>query len=342
MKKLHEKGNRQRLGRYAAVCAACIMFWATGINGWAARTGNIRIDNVNIRSEASTESSRVCKLPINTTVNVVEEATGSDGNVWYSITFTLEGAEKAGWIRSDMLTVSETEEPEGTGEEGEGNSAAESAAYTIQEPIESYDVSDVLIQTAISVEGQSYTAWQVDPSLTGDQELYLVSAARADGSIGWFYYDPTEETFQRDLGQFSHSQNAEPEGLIAALQEELTKQQELSEEQLGMRLYIIIGLAVLCVIFLTLAIVFGLKYRNAAYEYYEEDDDEDDDDDDDFFTAVKKKQAESKAEEIAEEELPAIDMSAVLEVEEEVRKEKEDKEPEDFDIEILDWEDLGL
>jgi len=199
-----------------------------------------------------------------------------------------------------------------------------------------------LIQTAISVEGQSYTAWQVDPSLTGDQELYLVSAARADGSIGWFYYDPTEETFQRDLGQFSHSQNAEPEGLIAALQEELTKQQELSEEQLGMRLYIIIGLAVLCVIFLTLAIVFGLKYRNAAYEYYEEDDDEDDDDDDDFFTAVKKKQAESKAEEIAEEELPAIDMSAVLEVEEEVRKEKEDKEPEDFDIEILDWEDLGL
>lgn len=397
MKEQRQKKNRLRFGTVAALCAACMLFLTMGMTGWAARTGNVRVDNVNIRSDASTESNRVCKLPINTTVNIIEEVTGSDGNVWYSITFTLDGAEKAGWIRSDMLTVSETEEPE-----GEISTGGSTSAYTIQEPIESYQGSDALTQTTVTVGDQSYTAWQVNAELTGGQELYLVAAAKGDGSIGWFYYDPAEETFQRDLGQFAAGGEEEPEGLIEALQEELSTLKESSGKQLRTRLYVIIALAALCVILLVIAIIFILKYRNTEYEYYDEEpdgeseeDDEDDEDEEpvrkkrglfrrreeeeeadddedfaDFFAAAREKQSqeadavEEKAippsgkKVFATEELPEIDMSAILAVEKEAGKvQQEMQEPvktetpkteeesdhlDDFDIEIIDWQDLGL
>jgi len=391
MKELLQKKKSRRWIKSTAVCAACLLFLLAGLNGWAAKTGNVRVDSVNVRAEASAESNRVCKLPANTTVNIVEEKTGNDGKVWYQTTFLLDGAEKTGWIRSDMLTVTEQEEPEETPAAG---------AYTIQEPIESYAASEALSQATLTIGEDSFTAWQVDVELTGGEELYLVSAARADGSIGWFYYDPAEETFQRDMGQFADRGESEPEGLIQALQQELTELKETTENQLSMRLYIMIGLAALCVILLILVIVFGLKYRNAAYEYYDEDEDEEDseyeDEEDDeveeqeedfasFFTRKKKPEevpeeseaeaAEAETEEAAKpvteemvqpeeaaepketsaevvepeneqtfatDQLPEIDLSAVLEIEEAAKKEEPAQELEDFDIEILDWEDLGL
>lgn len=389
MKEVRQKKSNRNFCRWMAVCAVCMLFWAAGISAWAARTGNVRVNDVNVRSEASAESNRVCKLPINTTVNIVDQAEGSDGKVWYSVTFTLDGADKAGWIRSDMLTVSEEESPE-EASEGAGAAAGQAGGYTIQEPEEAYEAGDALTQSSVSVGEESFTAWQVDSGLTGGRELYLVYASKADGDSGWFYYDPEEETFQRDMGQFSAGSDEEPEGLIQALQKELTELKESSEKQLSLRLYIIIGLAALCVILLILVIVFGVKYRNAAYEYYddEEDDDtddaeiaddeeeivpsekkkgffrhreeEEDDDFDDFFEAVKKKQEEEDREELADEklpdDLPEIDMSAVLEAEEELRHGQQENAKEeaedvsgadsdgldDFDIEILDWEDLGL
>ena len=395
MKELRQKKSNRNICRWMTVCAVCMLFWAAGISTWAARTGNVRVNDVNVRSEASAESNRVCKLPVNTTVNVVDQAEGSDGKLWYSVTFTLDGSDKAGWIRSDMLTVSEDESPE-EGTEGEGSSAGQVGSYTIQEPEEAYAASDALTQSSVTAGEESCTAWQVDTGLTGGRELYLVYASKADGESGWYYYDPEEGTFQRDMGQFSGSSDEEPEGLIQALQKELTDLKESSAKQLSMRLYIIIGLAVLCVILLILVIVFGVKYRNAAYEYYddEEDDseepddgeyeeeDDEDDDFDDFYAAVRKKQEEGKheastfagheedideepEEELAEdtdaeeeEALPEIDMSAVVEIEEEAKhvqqegknKGQNGKEDsgtdedglDDFDIEILDWEDLGL
>ncbi len=386
MKKLRQKRNSRNLYRCVAICTAFVLVFALGIPSQAARTGNVKVESVNVRAEATTDSARVCQLPENTTVNVVEEKTAGDGKVWYHVSFTLEGADKTGWIRSDMLSVTEEEEE---GNEGE-ISIGGSGSYVIQEPIESYDASDALIQTTIAVGDEDVTAWQVDTNLTGGEELYLVSAKTADGSVDWFYYDPAEETFQRDLGQFAESGESEPEGLIQALQSELTGLKESTAKQLSMRLYIIIALAVVCVFLLVVAIVFGLKYRDAAYEYYEdedededfdedEDEDEDEDDFDDFFAQAKKKapihveevpeaepvkeepaeeifeevpeetalEAEPVKDEASEEELMEIDLSIVEETIEAAQKERQEAPAEeedsfDFDIQILDWEDLGL
>lgn len=428
MKKLPHKRISRRFSHFAAACAVGVMLMMYGITGRAAQVGTVLSDNVNVRTEASANSDRVCKLTKDTQVAIVDQTTGSDGQIWYSITFTHEGTEKSGWIRSDMVNVTETEDPaEGSAEGGSGG-AVSAGTYSIQEPVETYPAADALSQTVIPVGEQSFTAWVVDAGLTGGRELYLVWAVDAGGNPGWFYYDPQDGTFQREMGQFSGGGSGEPEGMIESLQNELAKSKEENEKSLSQRLYIIIGLAALSVILLILVIVLSVKLRNAEYEYYDDDEDEEEDegedededyedepkkkrgglfrrrsrdedyeddteiegsDFDDLLVAVKKKWAEEEErearkmayaddeedygdeeeyeeEDIYEEdeeeelfstkELPKIDMSAVMEIEEEAAKEKQKKnskkkapqpaiEPDDdddLDIEILDFEDLGI
>ena len=141
--------------------------------------------------------------------------------------------------------------------------------YTVQEPAEAYTDAASLVQTTIDVNGQSYTAYQAN----ADTALYLVYAAAPDGSAGWYWYDPAQGTFQQDLGQFGS------QGLVTALQNELTDLKESSASSLSQRLYIIIGLAVLSVVLLVLVIVFAIRSRNAEYEYYDDDEDEEPEDD---------------------------------------------------------------
>ena len=403
MKKPLQKRRSYRFTRWAAVCVASAMLMLYGITGRAAQTGTVNNDNVNVRTQASAESDRVCKLSKDTELAIVDQTTGSDGNVWYSVTFTFEGEEKSGWIRSDMVTVSETEEPEG-GEEGSASSAS-TGSYSIQEPAETYPASDVLSQTGLQIGEDIFTAWVVDAGVTGGRELYLVWASDEGGNQGWFYYDPQDRTFQREMGQFSGGGAGEPEGMIQSLQDELGRLKEESAASLSWRLYVIIGLSVLSVILLIIVIVLAIKLRGTEYEYYDEDEEEDDDEEDyedyeepkkkrgglfrrrvqeddddseksdfdDLLIAVKKKWAEEEEREaygesyedeedfdeepedyeepmeeepLEEEELPEIDMSAVLEVEKEAVKEsvpvEEEEDMDDFDIEILDLDDLDL
>lgn len=401
MKNLLHGRRSYRFARYAAICAASAMLLLYGMTGRAAGTGTVNNDNVNVRTQASTESEQVCKLSRNTELAIVDQTTGNDGNVWYSVTFTLDGAEKSGWIRSDMVTVTETEEPGGEGEPG----SVSTGSYSIQEPIEAYPGSDVLSETGIQVGENTFTAWVVDAGVTGGRELYLVWASDAGGSQGWFYYDPQDGTFQREMGQFSGGGAGEPEGMIQSLQNELGNLKEESAKSLSKRLYVIIGLGALSLILLIIVIVLAIKLRGTEYEYYDDDDEDDDEDDyedyeepkkkrgglfrrraqeeeddeeeeksdfDDLLIAVKKKWAEeeereayvenygdeeyeeddfeepeeeevSQEEPLQEEELPEIDMSAVLEIEKKAEESiLAEEELDDFDIEILDLDDLDL
>lgn len=344
-----------------ALCAACALFLALGFGGKAARTGTVSVESARVRESASTDAELAGSLASGDTVDVIDE-TESGGSTWYQVQYTQNGEQITGWLRSDLLTVTGAEEePEGS----EGEEAPEeteepetpASAFTIQEPAEA-PAADYLTQTSVQVGETSYTAWQAD----ADSAVYLVWASAADGSTGWYWYDPAQNTFQQDLGQFGS------EGLVAALQNELTTLKESSAKGLSLRLYIIVGLAVLSVVLLVLVIVFAVKLRNADYEYEYEDDDEDDYDDDEggdfdgFMEAVKKKRFEDASASDDEDEpeedekvdltltanLPEIDMSAVEEVEKTAvpggkkPKKGQDEEDEDFDIEILDFDDLDL
>lgn len=300
MRERYRKRGVERYVSRTAALAVCLMFLVFGMTGQAARTGTVTTDGARVRQEASTEASRICSLPVDTTVDVTGE-TESGGSTWYQVSFTYEGEQMSGWLRSDLLTVTETEDPEASEEEpseGEGEGQISSAAYTIQEPEEAYSGADSLIQTTVQAGEQSYTAYQPE----ADTQLYLVWASKADGTLGWYWYDPSEGTFQKDLGQF------QAQGLKMALQSELTTLKESSAKKLSQRLYVIIGLGVLSAILLVVITVLAFRNRGGEYEYDDETyDDPDDGDSDDYEEKTEKKKRFFR------------------------RKEQEDDEEDDFD-----------
>lgn len=63
-------------------------------------------DNVRVRSEASAESEIVTQVRKATAVTVTGQADGTDGKVWYLVSFIAEDQEVRGFIRSDFVKLS--------------------------------------------------------------------------------------------------------------------------------------------------------------------------------------------------------------------------------------------
>ena len=76
----------------------------TNVTNVDSKPAYIAGDVVNIRSQASASSDLIAKAQKNTEVTVTGEATASDGYKWYKVSFTADGANKTGFIRSDLLT----------------------------------------------------------------------------------------------------------------------------------------------------------------------------------------------------------------------------------------------
>ena len=76
----------------------------TNVTNVDAKPAYIAGDVVNIRSQASASSDLIAKAQKNTEVTVTGETTASDGYKWYKVSFTADGANKTGFIRSDLLT----------------------------------------------------------------------------------------------------------------------------------------------------------------------------------------------------------------------------------------------
>lgn len=71
---------------------------------YAAQLATIRGTNINVRSSAGTDGSIVTSLGNNTQVSILGQTTGSDGNVWYQISFS--GG--TGYVRSDFVQSMQT------------------------------------------------------------------------------------------------------------------------------------------------------------------------------------------------------------------------------------------
>lgn len=74
----------------------------------ARATGTVKNRVLNVRSNASTSSSIVCKLSQGTKVTIISEATGTDGMKWYNVYFAYNGGTAEGFVRADLLNVSGT------------------------------------------------------------------------------------------------------------------------------------------------------------------------------------------------------------------------------------------
>ncbi|MCM1145959.1 MAG: SH3 domain-containing protein [Blautia sp.] len=73
-----------------------------------AQYASVKVAAAKVRSGASTTKGVVDSLPQNTQVVVSGQTNGSDGQVWYYITFTGTGnVEKTGYVRNDLITLGE-------------------------------------------------------------------------------------------------------------------------------------------------------------------------------------------------------------------------------------------
>lgn len=79
---------------------------------------SVKVAIAKVRSGASTTKGVVDTLPENTQVIVSGQTNGSDGNIWYYITFTGTGeVEKTGYIRNDLINLGEMVPIEDSAEE---------------------------------------------------------------------------------------------------------------------------------------------------------------------------------------------------------------------------------
>lgn len=122
--------RRSRIRTIAAAAALSVVIGlAAPITGLAA-TGTVTATNVNVRSDATTQSSVVGSATSGETLQVGESKQDSTGATWYQVTLANGNH---GYIRSDFITVTEDAPAETTEQPAE---TTEQPAETTETPEE--------------------------------------------------------------------------------------------------------------------------------------------------------------------------------------------------------------
>ena len=252
-----------------------------------AKTVYIAGNSANIRQDASTSSARVATAQGGSKVTITGEATGSDGNKWYQISFDANGTTLTGFIRSDLVTTeAPTQDPEvtviegGEGNEPEGGTeeipseepgqvpsesedtqipvASDTNVLTIMEPTSVVEILPVgFEQTELLLNEEVFTVW-------GRDNFYIMYASVNGGEPQYYLYDTENKSYISYTGLLTEEDVAVPE----------------AEEGLNYKLIAIICIAVIAVLVIVIGIL-GFKLANAGYRDDEDDDYEDEDDYDD-------------------------------------------------------------
>lgn len=96
---------------------------------------------VRVRADASTNGSIIASVQTGAAVTVTGQATGTDGNTWYQVSYNADGTDVAGFVRSDYLTLSGEVVPagQGAGEGGEGGGEQTPETGEPAQPSKDYD-----------------------------------------------------------------------------------------------------------------------------------------------------------------------------------------------------------
>lgn len=156
-----------------------------------AQYASVKVTAAKVRSGASTTKGIVDTLAADTQVIVSGQTNGSDGKLWYYITFTgTDGIQKTGYVRNDLINLGEMVPVEEPAEEPAQEPETEAPA---QAPAENNDY---------------YLMYELNPS----------------GEYEWYLYDNTgEEKTKQKLGEVleaAHAQslNAETDAKTVSMQ----------------------------------------------------------------------------------------------------------------------------
>lgn len=228
----------------------------TSVTAVEQKSAQITTDSANVRKGAGTGYDSVGKVTKGDTVTITGEATAADGKTWYQVTFGANS--KTGFIRSDLLQVTEAAPAEG-GEAVEGgeNPDAENAENTE------------------GGEDQSQASTTVT-SEQGDGTYSLVYTTDEEGTGIWYLYD--------NVGGY----RVKVKDLIEAAQ----SADQVNKLRKSVKTYkTIVGiLAVLAAILLGGVVFLVLKLRDSLY--YEDEEEEEYD----RYSASAKKRPTEDAE----------------------------------------------
>lgn len=164
---VNSRFNRMRGMAAAAAMAAAVAFASpAAMVSVLAATGTVTGSDINVRSEASSDSSKVGTVTTGDTVEVGETATDSTGATWYQVTLS-NGT--TGYVRGDFLTVDETEDT--SSEETDGTDAVDDASADES----SEDGTDAAAAEAAAAAEQDTGGYQIvlAPDENGTDTYYL-------------------------------------------------------------------------------------------------------------------------------------------------------------------------
>ncbi|MCC8151170.1 MAG: SH3 domain-containing protein [Lachnospiraceae bacterium] len=238
------------------------------MTAWAVpASGTAVSDNIVVR-ESAVSGAQVGGLSEGQAVSIEDETTGSDGNTWYQVSYTVDGVERSGWVRGDLLETSdenldEDSDAEETDEEGENVSlefTTQNGSITLTDipEAELSLVSDRFAETSLAFEEATVTALQ----LTEPDELVADDAAIVDfyyvygyneiGKTGWYVYNADDGTIQKNILNMQYS-------VTETAADETETESDFSTDSLTKMAFSV--LAVVGLLLLILTIIFSVRYR---------------------------------------------------------------------------------
>ena len=278
MRKLSRWKKAGLIIRTAGTLALAGVMFAGAPAVWAAPTSGAAVsDNIVVREEA-VSGAQIGSLYANQEVTITGETEGSDGNVWYQITFEGTDGERTGWVRSDLIGASDSS---AAGEEGDASSDVQGTAENQEDDADAGNtvrfetnggyvdlrdvpeeeaalVSDRFVPAECGLDGGSVQGYQLagpDAMVAADADLtvfYYLYGTNELGEQGWYVYDSEKNVLQKNLVNMSYSipEQTEPEG-------DQTQQFDVN----SIYRMLAAGLCLICVLLLVLVVVFSVRYR---------------------------------------------------------------------------------
>lgn len=182
--------NRGRLGKRILVytAAAALVLSAAGAgSSFVSQADYIQYDNIVIRDKPET-GNIIEGVDAGTEVTVLSTTKGSDGRPWNQVRFTVDGAERVGWVRADLMnaknpngeTVEKAEETQ-TNQPQESQTNQQQTSQTQENQTNQQQVSQTQenqteqqqANTQQTVSGDGYVAGDDGTFLIGNKKLKI-------------------------------------------------------------------------------------------------------------------------------------------------------------------------
>ena len=199
------KGKIVKILSGMALSAVLLLGLPMGV--YADKTGTVAVESAKVRSEAGTTSDTVGAAAQGSTVTITDEASDNAGNTWYYVTLS-DGTK--GYIRSDLLNVSESsaqagaDDAEATDEaaieaaESESQASAVStsqdtsgvdiAAIAVPDGVKAMDLQMASVSVAAGkIRSNASTSDSIVATLSQGTNLVVAGSKTGSDSKTWYY-----------------------------------------------------------------------------------------------------------------------------------------------------------